>query len=126
MRHDHQVYAVEFVSGDRALFTADRDGVGRLCDAVMGEPLTVRVPMPKMLSTGAVTKDGRHIFWSGNDGRMMLYSFAAETRDLDQLTAVAELLTSRRLDQGAGLTPASVESQARNWAQYRAPAEDKR
>lgn len=94
LHHDDQAVYGAFSEDSKWLVTATRWGF-RLWECESGEPLTLLVPVPNLVSQVEFVGGGRNVVVTLRDGTRWLYALPQERRDLKEIEAVAQLLSAR-------------------------------
>lgn len=126
LEHRDGMYAVRFSRDGRQVVTvASSSGAARPWDAATGEPLSP--PLGRQGVDAAADGDGRLVTFgvSGRNNRLDLvrvWDVTPDARPLDQLRALAQVLSGSRLDDTGGLVPLDDEEYARAWQAVRESA----
>jgi WD40 repeat protein len=101
--HNRTVQYVGFSPDGRMVVTGSADGGVHVWDAATGEPVTPLLRMPGQVYYAEISRGSRHVLAASNDGTVRLWDLPAASGSPQQLTALAELVSARRLDSGGGL-----------------------
>lgn len=120
--HVHEVYQALFSPDGARLATLTIEGDVRLWSAETGEPITPTIPHPSKHSRGRLSfsPDGRRLLIASGGDAAWSREFIPEKSSLAQLSQLADVLSGRRLDAAAGMTPLDSVTLSNDWKQVRA------
>ena len=99
----------------RLLLLAAMDKTARIWDALTGEPVTPPLPHTDAVVDGQWISGGREIFTYCRDGTICIWDVSPADAPLDDLQREAELLSSRRLRPGVGMTRLTTAEISERW-----------
>jgi tetratricopeptide (TPR) repeat protein len=119
LEHREAIDAARFSPDGRHVVTLTASRSARLWDATTGEPLSP--PLGKGAQEVADDGDGRLVTLNGGMPYLVcVWDVTPDTRPLDQLRVLAQVLSGSRLDDTGGLVPLDDEEYARAWQAVRA------
>ena len=108
LTHQATVRHIAFSPDTRLAATAGDDEMARVWDAHTGEPLTPPLPHAGAVRSVAFSKDGWTLRTVTFEGESRQWKLARDDRPAAELTRLAELLASGRLDRDRGFLPLEV------------------
>lgn len=120
LRHEHQVQMVVFSPDSQSVLTASSDGNARVWSAETGDPLTPRLVHFQRLAGGRFLPDGRWIVTSDLKGQAWLWEVPLDERPIEDLRAVARLLTGSRPASARTSASSKEDSLESLWGRLRA------
>ena len=129
MRHPVAVNHASCSPDGKWIATASHDKTARVWDARTGEPLTPRLKHPtltlpwggdKGVDLAVFLADGRHLLTRYSSVVNYIWELPSEDRPVDDLAALAGLLSGHRLDSTDALAPLESGALSRTWRTLRA------
>jgi WD40 repeat protein/tRNA A-37 threonylcarbamoyl transferase component Bud32 len=120
LTHQATVRHLAFSPDASLVATGSDDATARVWDAHTGEPLTPPLPHPGAVRSVEFGKDGWTVHTVTFEDVRRRWTLARDDRPAAELTRLAELLASGRLDQDRGFLPLEVERLRTLWDSTRA------
>jgi WD40 repeat protein len=126
LRHKHKVYGAAFSPDGRWVVTASQDATARIWDVQNGEPVTPPFRPGWPVRNAQFLGDGHRIIIkrrSNADSRLL--EFPRDSRRVEDLVALSELLSGHTIDRNGGALPLTKPALRQVWAalQARDPGE---
>ena len=115
LRHEGLLFAVAFSPDSGRLLTASSDFTARVWDAATGEALTPPLRHEGRVVHGVFSPDGREVVTSSSDATARVWEVSREERPVQELVALAELLSTHRLDATTELAPVARTRLSNDW-----------
>ena len=116
LRHKFRLRQAAFSPDDRRVLT-ETDFDARVWDVTTGEVATPLFKQPDLLDA-AFAPDGLSVLTVGADGTCRWWDLAPETRPIEDLVHLAQLLSAYRIDQ-KGLIPCPADMVMEHWRSLR-------
>jgi WD40 repeat protein/serine/threonine protein kinase len=98
LKHRHPLSYACFSRDGRRVLTVTPDGGAQVWDAATGEPVTLPLVPRGSLSAAVFAADNRHVLTLTEDARIQVWDLSPDRRPLADLVLLANLLSSRRVD----------------------------
>jgi WD40 repeat protein len=96
LKHKHQVVRAVFSRDGRKVATACKDGSARLWDVLTGEPLTPPFWHPKQVLDVKLVGPDERLLAINEEGTGRIWRLPRDTRPLEDLALIAELLSAQQ------------------------------
>jgi WD40 repeat protein/tRNA A-37 threonylcarbamoyl transferase component Bud32 len=116
LAHNGTVIRAAFSSDGQRLATACKDGTARVWDSRSGEALTPPLMHPWGIRDVAFSADGLALITTWPDDTQTSWDLSPDSRDAEDLQAMARLLASQRIDLRAGTLPMNPADLQESWA----------
>ena len=103
-----------FSPDGRFAATACEGGPAQVWDALTGEPVTSVLPIYGSSTVIQFTQDSRKLIGMNSAGARV-WTLPTETRDIESLQAIANLLSGQRVDAKVGTIPIDISSLRNSW-----------
>jgi WD40 repeat protein/serine/threonine protein kinase len=115
MKHQARIETAAFSTDGRWVATASIDGTARVWDAATGEPITAPLFHGDCVWHVAFSPDGRYLLSTSGDKMARLWELPLETRPLDELVKMAQVLTGLEMREAGHWVPLDAERFRSDW-----------
>ncbi|MBL9134973.1 MAG: protein kinase [Verrucomicrobiales bacterium] len=119
LRHRGYVLQAAFSPDNRLIATASTDGTARVWDIEDGQPLTPPLPHGNAVLRVAFGPTSDELLTVAMDQTVRVWDLSPVDWAMDDVSGLAELLASQRLESSGTLAPLTVEEFRRRWEALR-------
>ncbi len=115
LQHNGWVVAASFSPDSTRVVTASWDNTARIWDTFTGAPITPPLMHRDRVDHASFTQDGRTLFTASADGTTRLWDVTPDTRPVEEIAQLAQLISGRRIDNTGSLVAVPSATLAETW-----------